>query len=275
MELADNLNTRFNIAVRSSSELEFYQNLYHYFDFIHKTPELLAIFEASDRDYGKKHSAIWKNRSMTEEEIKEAAAQTTKLERFNLFAVAASIYARIYYPLDHYRNSSESDQDQDIVAVILMRGAGYAASLKKWSKEDLKFYTRWFDGRRDHYERELRLFHAMFLDELSRSKNEKADIAATFSENEAVLMINNKVVKLPAYRNEYCLCKVVFERLPNELIDWSLAYEEMTGNADMGNTETAKRKVYDAVLNLNKRVLKLAGIKDFIIWDNNTLRRTA
>lgn len=170
MELADNLNTRFNIAIRSSSELEFYQNLYSYFDFIHKTPELFKIFDKSEVDYMKRHAALWKNPSMTEEEIMEAAAQTTKLERFNLFAIAASIYSRIYCPLDHYRNSNESDRDQDIVAVILMRGAGYAKSLRKWSKEDVKFYTRWFDGRRDYYERELRLFHAMFLDELAKEK---------------------------------------------------------------------------------------------------------
>lgn len=175
-DLKDDLNTRFNIATQSSSEHEFYLNVYQYFDFIYKTPELKDIWDENEKEYRKKHIAIWKKRPMTDEEAEEADAQTIKLERFSLYAVGSFMEGRIYLPIDDYKKTNEPDTEQDPVAVILVRGAKYAATLArpttigKWNKDALKSYSRWFEGKRGFYESQLRRLHAMLLDEISKLK---------------------------------------------------------------------------------------------------------
>lgn len=260
MEIADNLNTRFNIVVQSTSELEFYQNLYHYFDFIHKTPQLLAIFEASEEEYTKNHSNLWK-KFTTDEEIDEAAAQTTKLERFNLFAVGSAIYVRIYWPIDDYRKTNESDKNQDVVAVILMRGSEYAISLKKWSKDTIKTYTRWFDGKRDYYEKHFRLFHTMFLDELSKPKSD-IKLKIEFNGEQSILTIGDKKVSIKL-RTDRPVDHYVLEYIFENGISSQAYYDDILQDKfrdDNRNERTLRR----ACESINSKVSKQANLNNFL-----------
>lgn len=171
-ELIDGLNNRLEIALKSKTEREFYQSLYHYYDFVYKTPALRKILDKSEKEYSHEFGNIWddKDKKYTEEELVIKRAEVYKLERFNLFALGCGILMRIYLPIDDYRNTNAPDNKQDPVAVILMKGVDYAIKLKKWEKDELKSYNRWFEGERNMYEAELRQFHLMFLEELSKIK---------------------------------------------------------------------------------------------------------
>jgi hypothetical protein len=76
----EGLNTRFHVALESNTDREFYEALYYYFDYFHKTPELKAIFDKSQHEYSEQHYNLWKNRPMTEEQADEAEAQTFNSE---------------------------------------------------------------------------------------------------------------------------------------------------------------------------------------------------
>jgi len=169
--IKDDLNTRFNMALQSPSDRDFYENLYHYFEFIHKVPELKKIFDKSEREYSIQFGEIWKERRQySEKELDEKSGYVSKLERFNLFSIGCTIYVRIYIPIDDYRKTNEPDSQQDIVAILLLRGVNYATSLKRWSKKHILMYNRWFDGQRGFYEGEFRRFHLALLDELATTR---------------------------------------------------------------------------------------------------------
>ncbi|MEK7095094.1 MAG: hypothetical protein AAB917_00355 [Patescibacteria group bacterium] len=172
-DLIDGLNTRYNICAQTTSEREFYLLLYYYFDYIIKTPELHSVFEQSEHEYHQAHGKLWSKPRLTDEEADIAEAKTIKLEKFNLFSVGAWIHGRIYLPVDDYRNTDDPDYRQDPVAVILLKGYDYTKTLQ-WRfpeiTERLRVLNRWFEGKRDRYEKDLRQFHLMFLDELDKIK---------------------------------------------------------------------------------------------------------
>lgn len=278
MDLKDSLNTRFNIAIQSSSELEFYQSIYSYFDYIHKTPELLAIFEESENDYTQKHRNFWRKHPMTDEEADEAAAQTTKLEGFNLFAIGATMYVRIYLPIDDYKKTEEPDSQQDPVAVILMRGVKYAESLnkfdnkspiKKWSKKSLEGYARWFNGRRGYYERELRKFHLMFLDELSKLKPQIGiNFEVKFDTKESILTIEDKQVKIKL-KNDKPVDHYILEYIFNnkEGLKTKSYYSDILEDkfSDEDKNERTLRRGCESI---NNKVSKQANISNFLIFES-------
>lgn len=91
--LIDGLDTRYNTVLYSKSDRDFYMSLYHYYDYIYKTPELKTILDQSEQEYAVKfYDEIWKEkRKYTEEELDDRSAQVSKLERFNLYAVGCTI----------------------------------------------------------------------------------------------------------------------------------------------------------------------------------------
>jgi len=61
MNLVDGLNKRFDIVSASKIEQDFYMNVYRYFDYIFKHPELEQLYEKAGKDYRKKHINVWAN----------------------------------------------------------------------------------------------------------------------------------------------------------------------------------------------------------------------
>lgn len=164
------LNTRFNIALQKSSDKDFYMNLYHYFDYVVKTPELKNILDQNERDYYTKFRNIRLQNALEKTTLEAARAQLRKLEYFNLYAVGTGIYMRIYLAIDDYRNSDDLDDLQDPVMVLLFYGIDYAKKINRWDKEYLNQYNNWFDGKRNNYEEELKQFHQLMLEELAKPK---------------------------------------------------------------------------------------------------------
>lgn len=169
--LVENLNIFLKTALESNSDSNFYQSIYYYFDYIEKTPTLRNILTESQKEYANKHTKLWEGRPFSEKKASEAEAQTLKLERFNLYAISAGLYVRIYLPISDYRNTIEPDTEQDPVAILMLRGIKYAISLNKWKKETLYLYNRWFDNKRKNYEEELRNFHVEFISKIKDTKD--------------------------------------------------------------------------------------------------------
>jgi hypothetical protein len=95
-----------------------------------------------------------------------------------------------------------------------------------------------------------------------------------FIDNEAVLKIGNKKCHIPPSSHMHSLCRVVFRHTLNEPVDWSIIYEEMTGNKEGENFKKDKKSVYDTLDRINKAVKKCLNTDDELLsWDRKTIKR--
>lgn len=96
-----------------------------------------------------------------------------------------------------------------------------------------------------------------------------------FIDEKATIEIQEVKIKLPPNKNEYCLCKVMFNKEVDVPIDWSNVFEEMTGkDFTEGNTETNKRCVYDTYLAINSRLKEeLNTDQELFTWKGKTITR--
>lgn len=94
-----------------------------------------------------------------------------------------------------------------------------------------------------------------------------------FDEALSVIKFGRKTCPLPPAKNESCLAKVMLSRKPGEFVDWSIVYQEMTGDSELGGKENLK-SVRDTMYHLNKRIKEDTGATtDFLGWKNKSLKR--
>ncbi len=238
MDLIRGLNRRFDFATNCKSEREFYEYVYHYFDYIHKTPALLGIFESAQREYSRKHGEIWeKPRYETEEELEVRAQATYKMEHFDMFAIASGMYVRIYWKIDNYRNTSEPDAYQDSMAVALIKGPEYAAKVcstrypergGSYKKQILKQYKNWYENKREFYGRELRDFHFLLLNavEAVTPKNDEVDPDFKFDITTGDFTYGKATGTLTPKTQEYVVFKYLYENLSASYLDIIHQYDK-------------------------------------------------
>ncbi len=104
-----------------------------------------------------------------------------------------------------------------------------------------------------------------------------ADLA--FLDEEGVLKFGSATVELPAMKSEHLLCRAMFKHPVNKLVDWTIPYEEMTGEelnkvSHPDEYWKAWHSLYDTTKALNTRVKQGLGIELFVKWKDNTLKRT-
>jgi len=97
-----------------------------------------------------------------------------------------------------------------------------------------------------------------------------------FLEEKAQIKYGGKTCSLPPYRNEYYLCKMMFEYPAHEPVSWDLIYDRMQGT-DIEDPSAKKDKwrvVYDAVRAINGRLKETIGLKNNLFeWQDRTVRR--
>lgn len=166
--LINGLNTRLNVVLQSTSDKEFYLNLHQYLHFVITNKTLEKILDASGNEYSKAFGTIWeRGREYTEEELDVRSAQVVRLERYNLYAIGIGLFMRIYHPLqDQKEEVLTSSPRPDPVVYLMLYGFDRTLKLKLWDKEYLKSYNWWFEGKRGHYEQELRRFHLGLLEKI-------------------------------------------------------------------------------------------------------------
>lgn len=258
-DITDGLNIRFKTALESKTEREFYMSLFHYFDYIYKTPKLKKIFDNSEEKYHSAFSEIWKERrkDYTQKELDEKSAQVYKLERFNLYAVGCYIEGRIYWPIDDYKNNNEPDEKQDLKAVILVKGSDYATKLKCWDKESIRIYKRWYEGNRNEYEVELRRFHIMFLDELNKQSEiipeQKNTNFSLNAETGQFKYLNTEGILSPTSR-EFKFLKVLYTSP-----EYQATYKDLCNNPD--KVLSYHKNMMTETIKVLKRKLKITPKK--------------
>ena len=100
-----------------------------------------------------------------------------------------------------------------------------------------------------------------------------------FLDAEGVLKFAGATVELPALKSEHLLCRAMFKHPVNKLVDWTIPYEEMTGEelnkvSHPDEYWKAWHSLYDTTKALNARVKQGLGIELFVKWKDNTLKRT-
>jgi hypothetical protein len=264
--LVESLKTRYEAVFQADTDSRFYQNLHHYFDYVVKTPSLNDLLEASEKDYRAKHIAIWeRDHKLTDEEADEREERTYRLERFNLFAVGSWIYARIYLPIEDYKNSiDESEFDQDPIAVLMIRGIKninpeYAKKNPfKWGKDRLRMLNRRFEGKRADYEKQLKSFHLLLLDAVEKTSAPKVEPTPTPT---IPLMLNSRTGDFVLYkiRGNFSPISQEFKVLATLLNspDHQATYLELVKAAYPHLTEatkTSKQLLYKIVDGIKKKL---------------------
>ncbi len=100
-----------------------------------------------------------------------------------------------------------------------------------------------------------------------------------FMDEEGILRLDNTTAELPAMKSEHLLCRAMFKYPVGKLVDWTIPYEEMTGE-ELNKVNypdeywKAWHSLYDTTKALNTRVNEGLGIERLVKWKDNTLQRT-
>ncbi len=254
----DSLKLRYDTVFQSDTDSRFYQNLHHYYDLVEKTPELQALLRASQEEYAEKHWEIHKEKSKTEEEADVKDELTYRLERFNLYAASATIYVRVYLPIEDYKHSSEPEDKQDPVALLMMLGIKNIKTTR-WCQKTLKLYNKWFDGKRPLYEKELRQFHLLLVDAIEKtakttpapeqSKSTERKLPIDFNYRTGDFAYKNVAGTLTPKSQEYIVLKTLLGSN-----DYLATYIELIQAVRPMTTDTKSQRA-----DLAKTILRLKG----------------
>ena len=161
-------------------------------------------------------------------------------------------------PIERLTNKKDVEDDIKMVKATI-------EILKEWAKEDKVNIEKTVMELKDKIP---------FLEVEKESSVEKVE----FIDSEAILKAGDTKCQLPPFQNEHFFCRAAFEYMANEVIDWSVIYEKMTGYYEKyyGKPMESRenwRIVYDAMEALNNRVEKGLGIDKLFIWQEKTVKR--
>jgi hypothetical protein len=101
-----------------------------------------------------------------------------------------------------------------------------------------------------------------------------------FIDETGILKLGDATVELPAMKSEHLLCRAMFKYPIGKMVDWTIPYEEMTGE-ELNKVSfpdeywKAWHSLYDTTKALNNRVNEQLGIERLVKWKDNTLQRTS
>lgn len=264
-DIINRLKTRHEAVLKSSSDSLFYQNIHAYIDFIIKTPILSAIMDKSEEKYHNKHSEIVRDPALTDQENNEKEQLINRLERFSLFAAHyCTLLVKIYNPIEDYKNSTESDDKQDPLALLMLKDIKNI-NTKRWDRETLKIYNGHYEDKRKFYEDSLRQFHIDFLTEIEKVETIKEKPKISFDKENSLLHIDDKDahIKLKNDKpNDHYVLEYIFE---NEE-----GLKEKSFYSDIIKIKFEREKVdnmslYRSCNAINKKVSEQVGISNFLI----------
>ncbi|MEO5646701.1 MAG: hypothetical protein ABIQ91_04480, partial [Candidatus Paceibacterota bacterium] len=173
---ATQLDRLYAAVKEAQADPEFYTVVHQYCDLVMKNPTLRAILDESEQAYRLGHVEIWREPARTDKESDEKSEMVMRLERFNMFSEFTLPMMRIYYPLDDYIHDLATEDKQDPLAIVMIRGLKVALKYNKWDKKTLQSFNRWFGGKRSMYQTSIRKFHTMLLAALWTKNSEIAPV---------------------------------------------------------------------------------------------------
>ncbi|MBI3045963.1 MAG: hypothetical protein HYY86_00250 [Candidatus Harrisonbacteria bacterium] len=120
-----------------------------------------------------------------------------------------------------------------------------------------------------------RLFDLSKIDALETNQPVSLkDERINFDDEEATIHVGKRKCSLPPFKNEHFFCRAMFSYRPNEPVDWSAVYRQMTGGQEDIAEAKYKRTVQDTMYALNNRIKEVINTKDTLFtWENRTIKR--
>lgn len=110
-------------------------------------------------------------------------------------------------------------------------------------------------------------------DSFSSAKTSLESKTIDFDDNEPAVVIDGKKYPIPAFKNEHFFCRVMFSYPPNESVDWSTIFKQMT-DTESNNQNKDKRTVQDTMYAINNRIKKVANTdEDLFEWNSKSVKR--
>ena len=99
------------------------------------------------------------------------------------------------------------------------------------------------------------------------------DCTIKFDDSTGKIHIDEIEVQLPPYKKEHIFTRVMFTHKKDEIIDWSIVHNEMTGEVDIPDREKW-RYVYDASCDVNNRINNSINTDDKLFeFKEKTIKR--
>ncbi len=133
---------------------------------------------------------------------------------------------------------------------------------------------KWYGSTRFILEIKEQKFEKLYKEyeptELKGKVNLKKD-HVKFLEDKSTIVVGDLECPLLPYKNEFYLCKVMFNQKVNTPISWDFIYKETTGDEGPKNEW---RSVYDTMRKVNKRFMQKFNIDyKLFSWQNKTIKR--
>jgi hypothetical protein len=106
-----------------------------------------------------------------------------------------------------------------------------------------------------------------------------SDHKVIFDDQKSTISANSRVTQIPPFKNEYYLCKVLFDKPVGTPIDWSLLHKEIEGTDPLNDgsakeTKAQQRKIRDTMDAINERVIKDINTTDKLFtWLSKSVKR--
>lgn len=155
----------------------------------------------------------------------------------------------------------------------------------KFLLQEVKKTDKFFKIRADKFDRYMILIWKDgitkdmalgFLDKLSyKAKVNLADEKITFNKQKSIIYVGERVCKIIPKKNEYDLCRLMFEKNTNEHVEWTDVAELMTGkNFNLLDEKKYKRMVQDTVYSINRNIQRQINTKSSLFsWKNKGVIR--
>lgn len=115
------------------------------------------------------------------------------------------------------------------------------------------------------------------IEKKTDSDNKPTSLAgqpSMLKDTEAQIAIGPIACQLPPFQNEHDFCRVMFKYKVGESVDWSVIFEQMSGNAEVIGDDGNKRTVQDTMYAINNRVKKDLNTEDNLFtWKNKSVKR--
>jgi hypothetical protein len=91
-----------------------------------------------------------------------------------------------------------------------------------------------------------------------------------FDQIKSQIILGHKELHIPRNTNQFYFCKIMYEHPINEWVEWDEIYEEMQGDLETGTW----KKVYDVMIEVNKKAKLELNINEFFKYENHQFLRT-
>lgn len=134
----------------------------------------------------------------------------------------------------------------------------------------------------DNFEEEYKKFLSVAFQEIGEYSNHEIipnkqlkDCVIRFDNEKGKIFIDETEIELPPFKKEHVFTNVMFKHNKDELVDWSVVYDEMEiPGEDYIHKEENWRYIYDAHRDVNSRVMEAFNTKDkLFIVSAKTIKR--